>query len=145
MSCLRSSPAFSRRLGPAATALRPAVRELDPATSSLLPLAREGTPIVRDRLRPLTRVAPAELRDLGAAARNLGRAGPNLTTSVGKLNRLLKELEGWSVAEIAQAMGWNRKRVENELYKARRALAVPTSHPPRRGRAPGVRAVPDRA
>ena len=35
---------------------------------------------------------------------------------------LLKELEGWSVAEIAQAFGWNEKRAYNELYKARRAL-----------------------
>jgi RNA polymerase sigma-70 factor (ECF subfamily) len=36
---------------------------------------------------------------------------------------LLKELEGWSMAEIASRMGWNDKRVDNELYKARRALA----------------------
>lgn len=36
---------------------------------------------------------------------------------------LLKEREGWSVAEIAAAMGWNKKRVENELYQARCALA----------------------
>ncbi len=35
---------------------------------------------------------------------------------------LLKELEGWSVAEIATAMAWNEKRVNNELYKARRTL-----------------------
>jgi RNA polymerase sigma-70 factor (ECF subfamily) len=36
---------------------------------------------------------------------------------------LLKEMDGWSVAEIGAAMGWNLKRVYNELYKARRALA----------------------
>jgi RNA polymerase sigma-70 factor (ECF subfamily) len=36
---------------------------------------------------------------------------------------LLKVVEGWSVAEIGAAMGWNNKRVENELYRARRALA----------------------
>jgi RNA polymerase sigma-70 factor (ECF subfamily) len=35
---------------------------------------------------------------------------------------LLKELEGWSMAEIGAALGWNDKRVENELYRARRAL-----------------------
>jgi len=35
---------------------------------------------------------------------------------------LLRQLEGWSVAEIAAALGWNKKRVENELYKARCAL-----------------------
>jgi RNA polymerase sigma-70 factor (ECF subfamily) len=36
---------------------------------------------------------------------------------------LLKELEGWSVGEIAVAMRWNEKKVYNELYKARRVLA----------------------
>ncbi len=35
---------------------------------------------------------------------------------------LLKELEGWSLSEIGAAMGWNEKKVQNELYKARRAL-----------------------
>jgi RNA polymerase sigma-70 factor (ECF subfamily) len=35
---------------------------------------------------------------------------------------LLKEREGWSVAEIALTMRWNEKRVRNELYKARLAL-----------------------
>jgi RNA polymerase sigma-70 factor (ECF subfamily) len=36
---------------------------------------------------------------------------------------LLKELEGWSVPEIAAAMRWNEKRVYNELYRARRVLS----------------------
>jgi RNA polymerase sigma-70 factor (ECF subfamily) len=36
---------------------------------------------------------------------------------------LLRVVEGWSVGEIARAMDWNKKRVENELYRARRALA----------------------
>jgi RNA polymerase sigma-70 factor (ECF subfamily) len=36
---------------------------------------------------------------------------------------LLKELEGWSMAEIAAQLRWNEKRVDNELYQARRALA----------------------
>jgi RNA polymerase sigma-70 factor (ECF subfamily) len=35
---------------------------------------------------------------------------------------LLKEREGWNVAEIGAALRWNKKRVENELYRARRAL-----------------------
>ena len=37
---------------------------------------------------------------------------------------LLKELEGWSMAEIGAALRWNEKRVENELYRARRALVA---------------------
>jgi RNA polymerase sigma factor (sigma-70 family) len=36
---------------------------------------------------------------------------------------LLKEREGWSLAEIAAALGCSKKRVENELYQARCALA----------------------
>jgi RNA polymerase sigma-70 factor (ECF subfamily) len=36
---------------------------------------------------------------------------------------LLKAREGWSAAEIAQVMGWNEKRVRNELSNARRTLA----------------------
>jgi RNA polymerase sigma-70 factor (ECF subfamily) len=35
---------------------------------------------------------------------------------------LLREQEGWDVAEIGAAMGWNVKRVYNELFKARRSL-----------------------
>jgi RNA polymerase sigma-70 factor (ECF subfamily) len=35
---------------------------------------------------------------------------------------LLRELEGWDVEEIGAAMGWNTKRVYNELYKARHAV-----------------------
>jgi RNA polymerase sigma-70 factor, ECF subfamily len=36
---------------------------------------------------------------------------------------LLKEMEGWSVGEIAAALKCNEKRIYNELYKARRVLA----------------------
>jgi RNA polymerase sigma-70 factor (ECF subfamily) len=35
---------------------------------------------------------------------------------------LLRVLEGWSAEEIATAVGWNQKRVYNELGKARGAL-----------------------
>jgi phospholipid/cholesterol/gamma-HCH transport system substrate-binding protein len=80
---------FSTRLRPALGALRPTVRELDPATRALLPLARKGTPIVRNRLRPLARAAPRRLATLGAASRDLSRAGPDLTTSLLKVNRLV--------------------------------------------------------
>jgi RNA polymerase sigma-70 factor, ECF subfamily len=35
---------------------------------------------------------------------------------------LLREQEGWDVPEIGVAMGWNVKRVYNELFKARQTL-----------------------
>jgi RNA polymerase sigma-70 factor, ECF subfamily len=37
---------------------------------------------------------------------------------------LLKEREGWSMAEIGAALQWSEKRVENALYQARRALVA---------------------
>jgi RNA polymerase sigma-70 factor (ECF subfamily) len=37
---------------------------------------------------------------------------------------LLKEREGWSMAEIGAVLRWNTKRVEHELSRARRALAA---------------------
>jgi RNA polymerase sigma-70 factor, ECF subfamily len=37
---------------------------------------------------------------------------------------LLKEREGWSMAEIGAALQWSEKRVENSLYQARRALVA---------------------
>jgi RNA polymerase sigma-70 factor (ECF subfamily) len=37
---------------------------------------------------------------------------------------LLKEREGWSMAEIGAALGWNAKKVERELSRARGALAA---------------------
>jgi RNA polymerase sigma-70 factor (ECF subfamily) len=37
---------------------------------------------------------------------------------------LLKELHGFSVTEVADAMGWTATRTQNELYKARKQLMV---------------------
>jgi RNA polymerase sigma-70 factor (ECF subfamily) len=37
---------------------------------------------------------------------------------------LLREVEGWSIGEIAAALSCSKKRVENELYRARCALAA---------------------
>jgi RNA polymerase sigma-70 factor, ECF subfamily len=36
---------------------------------------------------------------------------------------LLQAVEGWSMAEIARSLKINEKKVENELYRARKALA----------------------
>jgi len=112
---------LSEQLDPALTALRPTVRELAPAARALVPLAREGTPIVAERLRPLARTAPPELARLRAAAGDLALAGPDLTTSLGQVNRLLnmvafnpggaEGLDGLSFEE-------QRNRQEGYLYWA---------------------------
>ena len=108
---------FSVRLGPALQALRPTVRQLDPATRALLPLAREGTPIVRDRLRPLARAAPARLNTLGAAAGDLATAGPDLTTSLAKANRLLNMAAyNPNGAEALDGMTFDQQRNRQEGY-----------------------------
>ncbi len=36
---------------------------------------------------------------------------------------VLKDVQGLNADEVATAMGWNVKKVENELYRARQALA----------------------
>ncbi len=112
---------FSTRLAPALQALRPTVRELDPATRSLLPLAREGTPIVRDRIRPLARAAPARLTTLGGAAGDLSRAGPDLTTSLAKVNRLLNIVAfnpGGAEPLAGKSFDQQRNRQEGYLFWA---------------------------
>jgi phospholipid/cholesterol/gamma-HCH transport system substrate-binding protein len=112
---------FSRRLGPALTALRPTVRQLDPATRALLPLARQGTPIVRDELRPLARATPARLDRLGRASSDLAKAGPDLTTSLGEVNRLLNILAfnpGGAESLAGKSFDEQRNRQEGYLYWA---------------------------
>ena len=110
---------FSERLAPALRALRAPVRELDPATRALLPLARGGTPVVRDQIRPLTRAAPSRLRSLGASSADLAKAGPDVTTSLAKVNRLLnilafnpKGAEGLA----GKSLDEQRNRQEGYLY-----------------------------
>ncbi|MGC4046191.1 MAG: RNA polymerase sigma factor [Armatimonas sp.] len=44
-------------------------------------------------------------------------------TSLQRTCLLLQAVEGWSMAEIAQSLNINEKKVENELYRARKALA----------------------
>ena len=84
---LEQVDSFSRRLGPTAQALRPFARGLDDADAALVDLS-STEPVVREQLRPFTRVALQPVRDLGAAARPLARSTPDLTTLGTKLNRL---------------------------------------------------------
>ena len=79
---------LGRRMGPALTALRPPFRKLDTANREVIPLAREAPPIIRSQIRPFTRIAQPNTRDLGQAARGLHQAGPDLTATFRQLNRL---------------------------------------------------------
>lgn len=91
-SALERLETLGGRLPGALEALRPAVRELDPAMRATLPLAREATPILRDRLRPISRLVRSDVPALGDAAGDLAQAGPDLSTGVLRLNRLLDML-----------------------------------------------------
>jgi phospholipid/cholesterol/gamma-HCH transport system substrate-binding protein len=79
---------LSRQLGPTFESLRPAFRRLDTANAAVLPLVREGTPELKNEIRPFARASQPFTRNFGRAARNLSKAGPDLTTSFKELNRL---------------------------------------------------------
>jgi phospholipid/cholesterol/gamma-HCH transport system substrate-binding protein len=79
-------------LGPSLESLRPAFRRLDTANHAVLPLVREGAPILKNEVRPFARASQPFTRDFGVAARNLSKAGPDLTGSFHELNRLFNML-----------------------------------------------------
>jgi phospholipid/cholesterol/gamma-HCH transport system substrate-binding protein len=79
---------LGQRLGPALESLRPAFRELDDANEAVMPFVEEATPIIRDEIRPFARAGQPFFRDLGRGARDLAKAGPDLTGTFRGLNRL---------------------------------------------------------
>jgi phospholipid/cholesterol/gamma-HCH transport system substrate-binding protein len=87
-SALVKTDRFAQQLGPTLEALRPPFRKLASANRQVIPLAREGTPIVRNRIRPFTRIARPRTRDVGQAAQNLNRGAGDLTETLLELNRL---------------------------------------------------------
>jgi phospholipid/cholesterol/gamma-HCH transport system substrate-binding protein len=109
---------LSRRLGPALDSLRPAVRRLEPANRAVLALAREGTPIVRNEIRPFTRIAQPFTRDLGRAARKLARATPDLSQSFLELNRFFNigAYNPGGRERLTGDTGRDRARQEGYLY-----------------------------
>lgn len=109
---------LGRRLPPAIAALRPAVRALDPAARALVPLAREGAPILRGQLRPFARAAGPAVEDLGTGARRLAAAGPDLTTALGKVNRLLNILafNPGGAERLSGELARDRARQEGYLH-----------------------------
>jgi len=109
---------FARRLGPALESLRPAFRELDDANRAVLPLVREATPIVRDEIRPFTRVAQPFIGDLGRAARPLNKGNDDLAISFGELNRFFNigAFNPGGAEELTGNLAVDRERQEGYLY-----------------------------
>ena len=102
---------------PALEALRPPFRELATTNAAVRPFLRESTPIVRDQIRPYVRAAQPYLADVRPAARDLAQATPDLTTSLGELNRFFN-IGAYNPggAEPPRVVGGNDVRQEGFLY-----------------------------
>jgi len=79
---------LAQQMRPTFEALRPPFRQLDEANKAVLPFVKEAAPILKNQVRPFARAAQPFQRNLGAAATNLARANPDLTTAFRGLNRL---------------------------------------------------------
>jgi phospholipid/cholesterol/gamma-HCH transport system substrate-binding protein len=79
-------------LGPSFQALRPFARALGPALRETRPALRATTPIIRDEIRPFTRLAREPVRDLRRAAETLAPTTARLNTSFSVLNNLFDTL-----------------------------------------------------
>jgi len=75
-------------LGPSFQALRPFARALGPALRETRPALRATTPIIRDEIRPFTRIARDPVRDLRAAAEELAPTTQHINDSFSVLNNL---------------------------------------------------------
>lgn len=89
---LRQAKAFADQAGPALGALRPGVRAFGPSLVATRPFLRETTPIIRDQLRPFTRVATPVVKVIRPAASQFADATPDLTTTFRVLNAFLNGL-----------------------------------------------------
>lgn len=115
---LAGAGALGRELSPTVTALRPAVRRLAPVARALTPLAREGAPVLRDSVRPFARIAGPEITRLGAGAGRLAKAGPDVTESLGRVNRLLNlvAFNPGGAERLTGDLARDRARQEGYLY-----------------------------
>jgi phospholipid/cholesterol/gamma-HCH transport system substrate-binding protein len=89
---LAQATAFADQAGPALQAIRPGARALGPSLVATRPFLRDTTPIIRDQLRPFTRVATPVLKELRPAASEFADATPDLMTTFDVLNAFLNGL-----------------------------------------------------
>jgi len=78
---------FAPLLRSSLQSLRPAIRRLAPTNAAVRPFLRQTEPALRTQIRPFVRSATPYTKDLASAARATARATPDLTRSVGELNR----------------------------------------------------------
>lgn len=91
-AALKQAKTFADVSGPALEALRPGARALGPSLVATRPFLRETTPIIKNQLRPFTKIATPVVKELGPAAAEFADATPDLTTTFGVLNAFLNGL-----------------------------------------------------
>jgi phospholipid/cholesterol/gamma-HCH transport system substrate-binding protein len=116
---LRRVEAFAGELEPTLQALRPPIRRLEDTNEAIRPFLSDTTPVLRGRIRPFVRAVRPWTDDLRAAAVDTARTAPDLTDSIGELNRFFnigaynpggaESLSGLSIPE-------QRAREEGYLY-----------------------------
>jgi phospholipid/cholesterol/gamma-HCH transport system substrate-binding protein len=89
---LAQAAAFADQAGPALGALRPGARAFGPSLVATRPFLRGTTPIIRDQLRPFTRVATPVVKQIRPAAAQFADATPDLTATFRVLNAFLNGL-----------------------------------------------------
>jgi phospholipid/cholesterol/gamma-HCH transport system substrate-binding protein len=106
-------------LAPALQSLRPPIRQLPATNAVVAPFLEDTEPVIRTELRPFARVAQPWTDDLRAAAAGTSEAAPDLTTSLGEVNRFVNMgaynpggAEGISGLSVTQ----QRQRREGFLY-----------------------------
>jgi phospholipid/cholesterol/gamma-HCH transport system substrate-binding protein len=109
---------LAQRMGPALESLRPPFRKLDEANAAVTPFVKEAAPIIRDEIRPFTRVGRPFIRRLGRGADGLAEAGPDLTSTFLGLNRLFNlGAHNPNGAEgLTGDLAKDRARLEGYLY-----------------------------
>jgi phospholipid/cholesterol/gamma-HCH transport system substrate-binding protein len=109
---------LAQRMGPALESLRPPFRKLDEANAAVTPFVEEAAPIIRDEIRPFTRVGQPFFRRLANGADGLAQAAPDLTSTFRGLNRLFNiGAHNPNGAEgLTGDLAKDRARLEGYLY-----------------------------
>jgi phospholipid/cholesterol/gamma-HCH transport system substrate-binding protein len=109
---------LAQRMGPALESLRPPFRKLDEANAAVTPFVKEAAPIIRDEIRPFTRVGRPFIRRLSNGAEGLATAGPDLTSTFRGLNRLFNigAFNPNGAEGLTGDLAKDRARLEGYLY-----------------------------
>jgi phospholipid/cholesterol/gamma-HCH transport system substrate-binding protein len=89
---LGKAKVLADELGPSFEALRPFARALGPALEDTRPALRATTPIIRDEIRPFTRLAREPVKDLRRAAETLAPTTAGINDSFSIIRNLLDTL-----------------------------------------------------